>query len=236
MCGRYVNTRSTADLLVEFQAMEAVSTAAAPSWNVAPTTEQPIIVKRPIERGQPKETAVRQLHAARWGLVPSWVKDIKIGNKFINARSETITQSPAFKAAAMRRRCLVPADGYYEWEKTDDGKIPYYLHARKPLAFAGLYELWPDPALDHDDPDRWLWSYTVLTTTATDALGHIHDRSPVVLPAALYDRWLDPLLTDKDEVAELLGDVPEPKLHPRRVSTAVNSVKHDGPELIEQVK
>jgi putative SOS response-associated peptidase YedK len=163
---------------------------------------------------------------------------VKIGNRLINARVETITEKPAFKAAA-RRRCLIPADGYYEWEKRagQRTKVPYFL--RDPdgqtLAFAGLYELWPDPTKPRDDPDRWLWSAVILTTRATDELGRIHDRSPVLLPPDAREHWLDSGTTDLDGVDDLLESLPEPRLVPIEVSTAVNNVRTNGPELTPPV-
>jgi putative SOS response-associated peptidase YedK len=207
-----------------------------PSWNVAPTQDARVILER-VPRGSESDQPQRMLRSARWGLIPSWAKDVKIGNRLINARSETVTEKPAFKAAAMRRRCLIPADGYYEWEKTEGHKMPYFLHRTDELlAFAGLYELWPDPQRDEDDPDRWTWSYTILTSPASDTLGHIHDRSPVVIPAGeLRDRWLDPAINDGDQVRELLDAIPEPTLEPREVSSAVNSPRNNGPELVEAV-
>jgi putative SOS response-associated peptidase YedK len=164
-------------------------------------------------------------------LVPSWAKDLRIAAKLINARSETVTEKAAFKAAASRRRCLVPADGYYEWMVTEDGKVPMYLHADAPLGFAGLYELRPDV----EDREHWLWTYTILTCTTQDALGHIHDRSPVVVPVDLRDAWLDPAMTDPATVRELLAAVPPPVLDTHQVSTEVNSARNDGPRLIEPV-
>lgn len=169
--------------------------------------------------------------------MPAWSKEPKkIGAKLINARSETITSKPAFRRAAAHRRCLVPADGYYEWEAVEDGKQPYFLHfGDQVLAMAGLYELWPDPAKDADDPTRWLWTMTVLTTTATDAAGEIHDRSPVVLPAEMIDDWLNLELTDTGRVRDLLAAVPNPTLQPDPVSRKVNSVRNNGPELLQPV-
>jgi len=148
---------------------------------------------------------------------------------------ETITDKASFKAAALRRRCLLPATGYYEWEQRNGGKVPQFLHADGVLAMAGLYELWPDPSRDRDDPQRWVWSVTVLSTTASDTLGHIHDRSPVVVPDQLRDDWLNPSITDPDTVRELLAAIPEPRLQPYEVSTAVNSVRNNGPELLRPV-
>lgn len=173
---------------------------------------------------------------ARWGLVPSWAKDIKIGSKLINARSETILEKPSFRNAAVKRRAILPAEGYYEWQKTEDGKkIPKYLFSEQEplLGFAGLYEFWPDPELPEDDPERWLLTCTVLTTTTQDALGHVHDRSPVIVPRDRFAEGLDPDLTDKADVQHLLNSLPEPTLTPRIVSLRVNSVRNNGPELIE---
>lgn len=231
MCGRYVMSRATGDLLAYFDAQEAEGRAAPPSWNVAPTNDVPIITEKPAE-----EAPKRRLLIAKWGLVPSWAKDTKIGSKLINARSETILDKPAFRKAAIKRRALIPAEGYYEWEKTEDGKkIPNYLYSQDDelLAFAGLYEFWPDPSLPEDDPNRWLLTFTVLTTTAQDSLGHVHDRSPVIVPREMFADWLNPELSDKEEVQQLLDSMPEPVLTPRIVSDRVNSVRNNGPELIE---
>jgi putative SOS response-associated peptidase YedK len=239
MCGRYSSTRSDDDVAREFDVDDVVGEEPAASWNVAPTQVARVVLERlDREPGEDGERAVhRLLRSARWGLVPSWAKDLKIGNRLINARSETVTEKPAFKAAAGRRRCLVPADGYYEWEKRDGSKVPYFLHDEdRPLAFAGLYELWPDPERAKDDPERWLWSYTVLTRPAEDALGHIHDRCPVIVPEGELRRaWLDHELTDPDGVRDLLAAIPEPRLHPREVSSEVNSPANNGPELVRPV-
>ncbi|MEO9220787.1 MAG: SOS response-associated peptidase [Mycobacteriaceae bacterium] len=234
MCGRYASTQTDDELLEVFSAYEAVGAPLPPSYNVAPTDPVRTVLER-VPREDPDGAPVRQVRTARWGLIPSWAKDTKIGSKLINARMETITEKPSFKAAATRRRCLVPASGYYEWEKRDGHKVPRFLHGDGALAMAGLYELWPDPGKEHDDPHRWVLSVTVLTTTASDSLGHIHDRSPVVLPAGMLDDWLDPTLTDPNLVRELLAAVPEPCLQPYEVSTAVNSVRNNSPELLRPV-
>lgn len=234
MCGRYASTRSDSDLQAVFEIAETVGDEVPPSYNVAPTQTIRTVLER-APKHEPESDAVRQLRSVRWGLIPSWAKDAKIGSRLINARSETITEKPSFKKAASRRRCIIPADGYYEWEKRDGAKVPYFLHEQGVLAMAGLYELWRDPTKADDDEDRWVWSATVLTSPAADSLGHIHDRSPVVLPPDLRASWLDPTLTDLGEVTELLAAIPEPRLEPYEVSTAVNSVKNNSPELLTPV-
>jgi putative SOS response-associated peptidase YedK len=133
--------------------------------------------------------ALRELRVFRWGLVPSWAKDISIGSRLINARAETVSEKPAFKSAFASRRCLLPADGYYEWQRQPVGtagpKQPYYICRtdHRPLAFAGLYEFWRDRALAREYPDAWLWTTTIITTSAADELGEIHDRMPMVVTA-----------------------------------------------------
>lgn len=167
MCGRYVMSKATGDLLSSFDAKEVEGTPPAPSWNVAPTQNVPIVAER-LDEG----SVERHLMIARWGLVPSWAKDIKIASRKINARSESILEKPSVRKAAVKRRAIGPAEGYYEWQKSEDGKkIPTYLYSKEqPLVgFAGLYEWWADPSLPEDDPGKWLLSCTVLTTTAQDA-------------------------------------------------------------------
>jgi putative SOS response-associated peptidase YedK len=226
MCGRYANSRHDGDLLREFGVSSVVGEPPEPSWNVAPTDQARVVLERLVD-----DRPDRQLRTLRWGLVPTWATDERIGAKLINGRSETITAKPAFKAAAARRRCIVPADGYFEWEASDHGKLPSYLHGDGLLGFAGLYEV--RRAIEH--PDEWLWTYTVLTCTAEDSVGHIHDRSPVVLPYDLVDAWLDPHMNDPEAVREMLAAVPPPMLVAYPVSTEVNSVRNNGPQLVEQV-
>ncbi|HEX3824884.1 MAG TPA: SOS response-associated peptidase [Mycobacteriales bacterium] len=226
MCGRYANSRHDGDLLKDFEVSSVVDPPIEPCWNVAPTMDARIVLERLVN-----DRPDRQLRTLRWGLVPSWAKDLRIGAKFINARSETITEKSAFKTAASRRRCIVPADGYYEWMVTDEDKVPIYLHGDAPLGLAGLYEI----RRDIEDPDRWLWTYTILTCTTQDALGHIHDRSPIVIPAELRGRWLDPTTTDPGTVRDLLDSVPPPVLDSHQVSKEVNSARNDGPQLLEPI-
>ncbi|MGM0384664.1 MAG: SOS response-associated peptidase [Actinomycetota bacterium] len=240
MCGRYASFRSDADLAKAFQVAEVVEPdAVPPSWNVAPQQDVRVVLDR-APKGDPAAKK-RQLRTARWGLVPPWASDPSIGNRMINARSETILDKPAFRAAARHHRLILPAEGYYEWQKLDAAgkrKQPWYLTAPDgaPLAFAGLYEWRKDPDLAPDDPAAWLWTCTIMTTTASDELGHVHDRSPVIVPAALLDDWLDPAITDPDEIRTLVAAMPEPRLAPRPVGRAVGSVRNDGPGLIEPVE
>lgn len=237
MCGRYVNEAATADLVDEFEVDETVGDDLPPSWNVAPTDPVRIVVKRHPTTDH-EAAPVRQLRTVRWGLVPNWSKSRSGGAKMINARSETVTTKAAFKSAAARRRCLAPALGYYEWQQTDHGKIPYFLHARDcaQLAMAGLYEVWRDDSLPPDDPNRWLWTCTIITRPAADALGAIHDRCPVLVPVDMWEQWLDCTDDDPATANRLLAAMPEPHLEPRQVGRAVGSVKNNRPELIDPVE
>jgi putative SOS response-associated peptidase YedK len=237
MCGRYSSTKLDADIVKEFGVDEVVGEQPRPSWNVAPTQTRRVVLEHAARDADPADPVPRVLRSARWGLLPSWAKDMKIGARLINARSETITEKPSFRAAAARRRCLIPADGYFEWMKIDGRKVPQYLYRpdQDTLAFAGLYELWPDPERDEHDPDRWVWSYTIITRTAPDAVGHIHDRSPVLVPTELRAAWLNPTVVETEQVKDLLASIPEPLLTPRDVSSQVNSVRNNGPQLIEAV-
>nr|WP_255480642.1 SOS response-associated peptidase [Quadrisphaera sp. RL12-1S] len=237
VCGRYASSRSDAQLVEDYAVDAVVGPEVGPSWNVAPTQQVRAVVEREPQDGT---GAQRQLRTLRWGLVPSWAKDPAVGSRMINARVETVTDKPAYKRAAARRRCLVPADGYFEWERrpAPDGsgkevKVPHFLHAADggPLTFAGLYELWKDPAVA-DGEDPWLWTVTVITTQARDEAGRIHDRSPVVLPADFQGDWLDPALTDLDLVRQVLDAVPPPQLATHEVGRAVGSPRVNGPQLV----
>lgn len=235
MCGRYVVVQTDQGIAAELRSELTVGPELPPRYNIAPTTEVRIAVERPAP-DDPDGDPVRHLRTVRWGLVPWFSPDGKPSAKMINARAETITERPAYRRAAERRRCLVPASGYFEWQPRAAGpKQPYYLHPEADglVAFAGLYELWRPK--DSDDPDAWLWTMSIVTTQATDTLGEIHDRSPLIIPPDLWDAWLSSGLTDPADVRSLIAQVPEPHLVPRPVSRAVNSVRNDGPGLIEAV-
>lgn len=236
MCGRYVSVRSDADLVEEFDVDEVVGEQLGPSWNVAPTDPVRVVVKR--HPSQDRDAApVRQLRTVEWGLVPHWTRSRTGGAKMINARSETVASKPAFKTAAARRRCLAPALGYFEWQHDGRRKTPYFLHASddRTIAMAGLYEIWRDDSLPDEDPNRWVWTCTIITRPASDTLGHLHDRCPVLVPPDLQESWLDCSADDPLIAQRLLETMPEPHLEPREVSKAVGNVKNNGPELIEPV-
>jgi putative SOS response-associated peptidase YedK len=192
-----------------------------------------------VERAaRDSEEVTRSMRLARWGLVPSWAKDPGVGARMINARSETLLAKPAFAKPFAARRCLVLADGYYEWRKLDlpatgskkVAKQPYWIHPAGPgvAAFAGLYEFWRNPAASETDPDRWLVSTTVVTRAASDRMAAIHDRMPLVLPPSAWDEWLDPAVRDASDLLQL-DNAP---LTTRPVGDAVGSVRNNGPELI----
>ena len=259
VCGRYASSRDPAEIVEEFEIHTAPPPALAPDYNVAPTKEVYAVVERPPRKdgpGAPELPAERQLRVVTWGLVPSWAKDPKIGSRLINARMETVAEKPAFRRAFERRRAILPADGYYEWYVPEGGpqtlagqakprgsgatgrrprKQPYFIRPRDGsiLAMAGLYELWRDPTRSDDDPDRWRWTCTVITTDAEDDLGRIHDRMPLMLTPDRYDAWLDPENHDHDALLGLLHPATPGLLEAYPVSTLVSNVANNGPELVE---
>jgi putative SOS response-associated peptidase YedK len=243
MCGRYASSRPP-DLLVDVFEIDQVDGDLSehplePDYNVAPTKDvYAVLERRP--RDEPEAPAVRRLHAVRWGLVPSWAKDPSIGNKLINARVETVADKPAFRRAFSARRCLLPADGYYEWYAEEGAgkrspKQPFFIRPREGgvLAMAGLYEFWRDASRKRDDPQGWLWSAAVITTDAPDDLGRIHERMPMLVAPEHWARWLDPSASDPDELAALLVPAAPGLLEAYPVSREVNDVRHEGPQLIE---
>lgn len=235
MCGRFVITDYKASIRDAFSVEETSQDELKPSWNVTPMQGIPFVSEQ-LREG----TLVRRLEIARWGLVPVWSKDPKAaGARMINARSETVTEKPSFRTAAAKRRSIIPANGYHEWQKNEDGtKTPHYLHGEDEdqlLGFAGLYEFWADPTKPEDADDKWLVTATILTRAAHDALGHIHDRTPVIIPKDLQDQWLDPTMTKRDQVQHFIDTIPEPNLVPRIVGKEVGSVRNNGPDLVAPV-
>ena len=238
MCGRYAASRSPDDLVEEFELVELPEEVVPASYNVAPTDPVYAVVER-SPRGEPDAAAVRQLRTVRWGLVPSWAKDTSIGSRLINARVETVADKPAFRKAFAKRRALLPADGYFEWYGEERGKKqPFFICPADGgvLAMAGLYEFWRDPDKTEDDPDAWLTTCTVITTSAPDDLGRIHDRTPMLVEKARYAEWLDPSVGDLDALKSLLVPAAPGLLSAFPVSKEVGNVRNNGAHLIEPVR
>jgi putative SOS response-associated peptidase YedK len=241
MCGRFTSTTPASDLARHFGAEVLDAERLAPSrsgasvpgprWNVAPTTDV-WVVRADVDH--------RVVDLLRWGLVPPWAEDPAVGARMINARAETVATKPSFRRALRARRCVVPADGFYEWAAVPGQrrKQPWYFTDPdgRPLALAGLHEVWrprSDDAVASDDGDAdVVRSCTVITTTADDIVGPVHERMPVLLDADALDAWLDPTLDDPDELESLLAAARRNVLVARPVDTAVNNVANDGPQLI----
>jgi putative SOS response-associated peptidase YedK len=235
MCGRYASAKDPAVLAEEFEVASPPEESLNPDFNVAPTKKVYVVVDRDDRRC---------LEVARWGLVPSWAKDPSIGSRMINARAETVATKPAYRRAFARRRCLVPADGFFEWYLPTEPdapvgkggkplKQPFFIHPADgtSMAMAGLYEWWRDPTRSDDDPQAWRLTCTVITTTASDEVGRIHDRMPMTIERAEWRAWLDPGL-GAEAAAPLLAPASTLRLEAYPVSTLVNSVRNNGPELI----
>lgn len=240
MCGRFVSTRSPQDLASVFDVPRwDPDRALKPSWNVAPTDDVWSVLER-VERETGEIT--RQLRPLRWGLVPSWAKSLKTGAKMINARVETVAEKPAYRRAFAKRRCLLPADGFYEWQTvaaTQTAKAhkqPYFISPEdsQVMALAGLYEFWRDPAVEDDAPGAWWTTCTIITTEATDAAGRVHPRMPLAIAPADWGAWLDPAHEDPGELRALLTAPAAGHLAARAVSTAVNDVRNNGPHLLTE--
>lgn len=234
MCGRFAASASTEDIIATF-AIDEVVQEPLPTYNAAPTDPVPAVVER---LDKTSDAVVRKLVTPRWGLVPSWAKDPGAGARMINARVETVATKPAFRRAFAARRCLIPADGFYEWTPMTgpDGKPakqPWFIHPAGggPLVMAGLYEFWRDPAAGAGA--EWLTTCTIITTQATDAVGHLHDRMPMTVLREDWGAWLDPRLTDAEGVRALLHAPEGAEIQTRRVAPLVNSVRNDGPELVQ---
>jgi putative SOS response-associated peptidase YedK len=216
MCGRFTLTVPP-ELIADLYDLE-VPLAYRPRFNIAPTQPVAVIANR----------AERAVELFRWGLIPRWAKDAKIASRLINARSETLAEKPSFKQAYQRRRCLVLADGFYEWRKRGKVRIPqrFVLRGREPFAFAGLWESWSPPGGDE------IHSCTIITTAANVLVAPVHDRMPVILPRDAHDAWLDPEPRAPETLRDLLHPYPSAEMESYEVSTAVNSVRADGPECI----
>lgn len=262
MCGRYAATADPDELIEAFE-VEVDATAetsrsvlvnpqsppvGTPDYNMAPSKMAPVVLTRvPRATGEQADEAdpVRQLRLLTWGLVPGWAKDPKVGLRMINARSESLLDKPAFAKAAAARRCLVPAEGWFEWQaspvakdaKGKPRKQPFFMHRGDgdQLGLAGLYEFWRDKSAADDDPGAWVVSFTIITTAAEEGLDRVHDRQPLVLERSLWQDWLDPNLTDPHEVRAMLESPGPGRFEAYPVSTAVNATRNNGPHLLERL-
>lgn len=224
MCGRFVLFSSSDEIRKTFS-IDSIRAKVAPDYNVCPTRHILTIIN---ENGQ------NVLVAMHWGLVPSWAKDRSMAARMINARSETLSEKPGFRNAFKKRRCLIPANGYYEWKGERGNRQPWYITTETgtPFAFAGLWERW----IDRNSPDHSpLDSCTIVTTEAIASIRHIHDRMPALPAPEDYQSWLDPGLEDAAELNRMLrtGAIEQIRSHP--VSKIVNSVRSNGPELIQKI-
>lgn len=232
MCGRFV-AATPPDQVAAYFGAEAPEAALEPSYNVAPTNDVYAVLA---------DGGLRHLDAFHWGLIPLWAKDARIGSKMINARADTLATKGAFKSAFRRRRCLIPADGFYEWRKPGQGgvagrsrapKQPFFISRPdgEPYAFAGLWELWRGPEKDQAP----LRSCTIITTDPNEVMATVHDRMPVILPESAWDAWLDRDNDDLDLLGKLLVPADPGLTVLRPISTEVNNVRNDGPHLLEPV-
>ena len=220
MCGRFVGFRSLHELKKTFP-IDKATCEVTENYNVAPSQEILAIIKHD------KENWLEKLH---WGLVPFWAKDISIGNRMINARAETIETKPSFRNAFRKQRCLIPADGFYEWKGPKGQKQPMFitLPESKPFAFAGLWEIWHKK----NDPNMIYKSCTIITTEASDSVREIHSRMPAILKPEMYETWLDPLKQNVNELKHILKTGIVTELVSQAVSKNVNSVKNNEPSNI----
>lgn len=224
MCGRYALYSEKDEITEHFGAESKDDGIFVPRYNIAPGSINPVVLV-----GKSRDTGIGAL---KWGLVPSWSKDEKIGYSLINARSETLNEKPSFKNSFERRRCVIPANGFYEWKKfTEKKKIPFYIRLLKQhlFGFAGLFDSWETP-----DGDK-LFTYTIITTEANALLQPLHERMPVILRPEQYAIWLDPINSNTETMQNLLTPYPTDEMSVFQVSDIVNNARNDGPELIQPV-
>jgi len=228
VCGRFVSSTPASVLAEQFLVSDIKVAELAARWNVAPTDE---VLAVATSKG------VRRLGSFSWGLVPSWSKDARKGRPLVNLRADTVMTRPAFRRLLAAHRCIVPADGFYEWQAAtpERPKRPVFIHRRdgQPLALAGLWAAWR--ASDADDDTAWLRTCTIITAEPNELVAPVHDRMPVILPPESWDRWLDSTIDDTAMLGELLVAHPAEQMELWPVSTEVNSVRNDGPSLVEPV-
>ena len=220
MCGRYT-LKSDGQRVAEAFGL-AESSDLPQRYNIAPTQNVPVVLE---------ENGTRKLETMHWGLIPSWADDPSIGSRMINARAETVSEKPSFRSAFKRRRCLVVADGFYEWKKADGGKQPHYLRLKDsgPFGFAGLWEKW------NVEGGEEIHSCTIITTEPNEVAADIHNRMPVILPLDVYDAWLDPEDDDREELLAMLAPYPAEEMEAYPVSREVNRPANDYPEVLQPV-
>lgn len=223
MCGRFT-LNTSAKIIAEFFKLSEVPEL-KPRYNIAPTQSIATVTVSP-------ETIQRQFQFMRWGLIPSWAKDMKIGSKTINARSETVAEKPAFRSAIKHRRCLIIADGFYEWQPQGKKKQPYYFTMAngEPFAFAGLWENWTSPEGEN------IVSCSIITTAANETVQPVHDRMPVILPSGDWEQWLDPSINTSGQVLPLLKPYTSDAMKANAVSAIVNSPAREGIECIQAIE
>jgi len=217
MCGRFTLVSPFVAVTERFH-VRVQPAGIKPRYNIAPGQEVLCVIRDEENRIEP----------LRWGLIPFWAKDPAIGNRLINARAETVAEKPSFRNAFAKRRCLIVADGFYEWRPAGKRKVPVYIgfKSKKPFGFAGLYESWKDPG------GKEIRTCTIITTEANDLVRPIHDRMPVILPEAVEDRWLDPGEGSLDRLQALLVPYPAEEMDAYDVTVIVNSAAHDAPDCI----
>ncbi|HED04926.1 MAG TPA: SOS response-associated peptidase [Candidatus Fraserbacteria bacterium] len=225
MCGRFALFSSLDAILDRFELrQELPESGYTPRYNIMPT--QPVLTVIALQGGE------RDLTSLRWGLIPSWAKDPAIGNRLINARAETLFEKPSFRAAVRERRCLILADGFYEWRRTERGKVPMYiqLKSKRHFGFAGLWESWRSPE------GREIKSCSIVTTESNELVRPIHNRMPVIVHQEIEGLWLDPQVRSERELREVLRPYPAKEMEAYAVSPLVNSPAHDRPECIEPLR
>ncbi|MGW4341048.1 SOS response-associated peptidase [Rhodococcus koreensis] len=241
MCGRYASTTSRKTLLETFQIdPERADPEMAPDFNVAPTKTSPVVIAR-APKGTAGEQPQRQLRNLTWGLTPFWPQDPKAGPHMINA---TVHKKPSYRTCFKSRRGIVPVAGFYEWFPTDvvgkSGeplKQPYFVHPAESdiLPLAGIFDFWRNPEVPDADPDAWLVTFSVITTEATDDVGHLHDRMPMSVAEENWADWLDPTITDVDYARSLMAPPAPGSLETYPVSKAVNNVRNNGADLVKPI-